>query len=126
MVTPQFPSPLPAGNELEVWREKLEWSRARYVAASRFYRRLLEKESGGCTRPDSELVKAAQAESIARLEFSRLLRVFADLTIDGKTPEAGLCDSEAALPSRLGPSAADEAEPESELDWELLWPAAFR
>jgi hypothetical protein len=127
MVDSHFPAPVLTSDELDLWRQRLEWSRARYVSASRLYRRLLGKESG-CYPPsrDSELAKAAQAESEARLEFTYLLRVFAELAIDGKPPNRSFSGGEIVHPTRLGPSLADSGEPDCEDAWEPLWPAAFR
>ena len=75
--------------ELEdTWRQRLEQLREKYRAASDIYRALLRKEPEGETpSPDSPLARARQAESEALLEYSRVLRLFSDLTLYGKLPE---------------------------------------
>jgi CheY-like chemotaxis protein len=72
----------------EIWRAKLEEARLRYNAATGEYRKLLGKTPGGSPpSPDSALARARQIESEALAEYSRLLRIFTELTVDGKPPE---------------------------------------
>jgi CheY-like chemotaxis protein len=83
------PTPVPDRHELEAtWRSNLEQARRRYDAAIGEYRRLLsEMPEGRPPDPDSELARAREAESDALAEYSRILRTFTRLTIDGKLPE---------------------------------------
>lgn len=78
-----------ARQELEdTWRRRVEESQQRYQAATTEYRRLLQEEPDGRPHgPDSALARARQEESDALMEYSRMLRVFADLTVHGKLPE---------------------------------------
>ncbi|HLH17634.1 MAG TPA: response regulator [Bryobacteraceae bacterium] len=88
MSDPIFSATLLARQQMEdSWRQRLEESHARYKAASQEYRRLLQQEPDG-TAPGagSPLALARQAESVALAEYSRILRIFADLTIHGKLP----------------------------------------
>jgi hypothetical protein len=70
------------------WRLRLEETKARYHKATERYRRLLQEQPDGTPHdPGSALALARQAESEALAEYSRLLRAFADLTVNGKVPE---------------------------------------
>ena len=70
------------------WRLRLEETKARYHKATERYRRLLQEQPDGTPHdPRSALALARQAESEALAEYSRLLRAFTDLTVNGKVPE---------------------------------------
>lgn len=81
--------PILARRELEEnWRQCLEGSHARYKAATREYKRLLQQEPAGAPPiVDSPLANARQAQSEALAEYSNMLRAFADLTLHGKIPD---------------------------------------
>jgi hypothetical protein len=85
MKMPEFPPLSVTRHELEeFWRLKLEESRARYQAATTYHRTL---RNGQRERDSSEaLARARQAESLALAEYTRLLRLFTDLTVHGKLP----------------------------------------
>jgi CheY-like chemotaxis protein len=91
-----FPASTIARRQLEdTWRLRVEQALQRYNEATTEYRRLLQEEPDGQPpSPDSGLARARQAESEALMEFSRICRIFTDLTIHGKlaedTPGAGL------------------------------------
>lgn len=46
-----------------------------------------EESDGRPPAPDSVLAQAQQVESDALREYSRMLRIFTDLTMDGKIPD---------------------------------------
>jgi len=74
----------------ESWRLKVEEASGRYRDASAQYRKMLEQQTDAATRgPDASgaLMRARQAQSQALAEYSRLLRIFTDLTVHGKAPE---------------------------------------
>ncbi len=104
MSDPKFSPQLLARHNLEaLWRERLEESHVRYKAASQEYRRLLQQQEpdGSVPGAGSPLAIARQAESAALAEYSRILRIFADLTIHGKLPPP-----EMGLPAPSAPPAA--------------------
>lgn len=69
----------------EHWRRWLEESQNKYVAATQEYRRLLQQELARETpSPDSSLAHAGQAKADALTEYSHVLRIFTDLTIDNQ------------------------------------------
>lgn len=80
---------MPERPQLEdLWRSKVEQAQLRYKAATEEYRKLLgETPRGVPPAPDSPLALARQVESDALAEFTRVLRVFSQLTIHGKRPE---------------------------------------
>ena len=81
--------PILSQNQLqENWRLRTEECRASYTSATQKYRWLLEQEPDGCP-PSSNgtLALASQAQSDALAEYSRVLRIFTDLTIHGKLPD---------------------------------------
>ena len=70
------------------WLLRLEEAQARYQKATERYRRLLQGQPDGTSRdPRGVLALARQAESQALAEYSRILRAFTDLTVNGKVPE---------------------------------------
>ena len=83
------PKPWPTRQELEAaWRTKLEEARRRYDLATGEYRTLLsETQPGKPSGSDRDLARARKAESEALADYSRVLRVFSRLAIDGKLPQ---------------------------------------
>ena len=75
----------------ESWRLKLQDAKSQYEAATAHYRAMLQQRPDGVpVTPDSALALARRAESEALAEYTRVLRVFIELTT-GKAPEgAGL------------------------------------
>jgi hypothetical protein len=70
------------------WRERLEETQARYQKATEQYRRLLQEQPRGSSNDlDGPLVFARQQEAEALAEYTRVLRLFTDLTVKGKMPE---------------------------------------
>ena len=70
------------------WRLRLEETQARYQKATEDYRRLLQEQPDGALHdPKGALALARQAESEALGEYSRILRAFTELTVNGKVPE---------------------------------------
>lgn len=82
------PVPAPGREELvAAWRLKLEDAQRCYRSATQDYRRLLAKTPAGQRPgPDSELVRLRQHESEALAEYSRVLRTFTHLTLEGELP----------------------------------------
>jgi len=89
MESQRFTAQMLARHELEeAWRRRLEQTLHQYRGATTEYRKLLQEEPDGRPpSPDSALARARQAESEALMEYSRVLRIFTDLTIHGKSPE---------------------------------------
>jgi len=89
MQTQGFSPPMIARHELEeAWRLRVEEALQTYREATEEYRRVLREEPDGQPPdPESILARARQTESEALMEYSRLLRIFTDLTIHGKLPE---------------------------------------
>ena len=83
------PNPSATGQTLEdSWRRRLEKTHAVYHRASGHYRRLLQEQPDGARHdPNGRLARARQAESEALAEYTRVLRAFTELTVDGKIPE---------------------------------------
>jgi hypothetical protein len=69
------------------WRERLEETQARYQKATEQYRRLLQEQPRGSSNLDGPLAFARQQEAEALAEYTRVLRLFTDLTVKGKMPE---------------------------------------
>jgi len=70
------------------WRQRLEEARADYKKATDQYRKLLHDQPGGTRHsPNGALALARLAESEALAEYIRALRVFTELTVNGKMPE---------------------------------------
>jgi hypothetical protein len=70
------------------WRLRLEETQARYHKATERYRRLLQEQPDGMSHdPKGALALARQAESQALAEYCRVLRAFAELTVNGEVPE---------------------------------------
>jgi hypothetical protein len=68
----------------EQWRLKLEEASSRYKAATRRYRSLLEKQNGAAGL--EAVFRARTEETQARAEYTRVLKIFTDLTIHGMPP----------------------------------------
>jgi CheY-like chemotaxis protein len=92
MEGPSFPASIVGRHELDdTWRARLEESQRQYQNATNRYRKLLaEERDGQPPRADSPLTRARQAESAALMEYARVLRLFTDLTVQGKLPEETL------------------------------------
>lgn len=84
------PNPSATRQTLEdSWRLRLEETQARYQKATEDYRRLLQQQPEGAPRdPNGSLMLARQVESEALAEYTSVLRVFTELTVNGKIPEA--------------------------------------
>ncbi len=78
-----------AREELEEdWRLRLEGTLHRYRTASEMYRKVLQAQPDGLPpSPDGAVGRARQAESDALAEYTRVLRIFTDLTMHGKIPD---------------------------------------
>ena len=83
-----MPKPYPGSEKLkESLRLRLQDAKSRYEAATAHYRALLQQRPEGVPlTPDSALALARRAESEALAEYTRVLRVFIELT-NGKAPE---------------------------------------
>ena len=88
----EHPSPSRARQDLEdAWRARSEMARARYEMARTRYRKLLEAKPDGPTPPENDpLAFARHAESEALAEYTRVLKIFTDLTLHGRIPEEQL------------------------------------
>jgi hypothetical protein len=76
--------------ELEdLWRSRLEETQVRYREATEQYRKLLQAQPDGRPlNPDAALALARHAKSQALADYMRVLRMFTELTVNGKMPEA--------------------------------------
>jgi hypothetical protein len=82
------PSTLVRQKTIEFWRLRLEEAHERYETASAQYRRLLEeKPKDSMAGPDGKLAQARDMVSETLLEYSRLLRIFTQLTLNGTLPQ---------------------------------------
>jgi len=83
-----MPQRYPGSEKLkESLRLRLQDAKSRYEAATAHYRALLQQRPEGVPlTPDSALALARRAESEALAEYTRVLRVFIELT-NGKAPE---------------------------------------
>ena len=73
------------------WRVGCEMARERYEMARRRYRKLLEeKPEGPIPRHDDPLALARDAETEALAEYTRILRIFTELTVRGRIPDEQL------------------------------------
>ncbi len=97
----------------EHWRRWLEESQNKYVAATQEYRRLLQQELDRETsNPDSLLTQAGQAKANALTEYSHVLRIFTDLTVENKIPQdinADLKSASADRENEIGLAGDDES-----------------
>jgi hypothetical protein len=70
------------------WRLRLEETQFRYREATNHYRKLLQERPDGTPHhPDRDLALARQAQAEALAEYIRVLRMFTELTVNGKMPE---------------------------------------
>lgn len=70
------------------WRLRLEEAHVHYRRATDQYRKSLQDQPDGrLHNPSGALALARQAESEALAEYTRVLRVFTELTVNGKIPE---------------------------------------
>jgi hypothetical protein len=79
----------PGRQETEAfWIEKLEEANRKYQSATARYRRLLqEKVEAPSPSSGGTLEQARQAESEALSEYTRVLKIFTDLTVNGTIPK---------------------------------------
>ena len=89
MKAPEIQTLTIARQELEEsWRLKLQEAQNRYQVATREYRNVLQEQPEWLTpSADGPVVQTRQAESQALAEYTRVLRVFTDLTVHGKMPD---------------------------------------
>jgi len=87
MKTPELPTLTIRRQELEEsWCLRLQEAQERYQAAAGQYRKLQEQPESLMPRPEGPLTQARQAKSRALAEYTRVLRIFTDLTVHGKAP----------------------------------------
>lgn len=92
----------------ELWRRRLAEEKARYeVAVARFQTASEDFRNHHTTPPDGGfgVHLAITAESNARKEYMRVLRLYTDLLLYGKIPEDTVRDTRAgspALPRKTG------------------------
>jgi hypothetical protein len=67
------------------WRLRLEGTEAHYRRATDRYRKLLQEQPDGTAHGAVALARQAESEALA--EYTRVLRTFTELTVNGKTPE---------------------------------------
>ena len=71
----------------DLWREKVEEARRRYIAALELCRKLLEGMPDGTPPdPNGATARARQVQAETLAEYTRVLRVFTELTVHGQTP----------------------------------------
>ena len=89
MKTPELPTLTIRRQELEEsWRLRLLEARERYDLAAGQYRNALQEQPEGLMpSPDDSLTRARQAKSRALAAYTRVLRIFTDLTVHGRVPE---------------------------------------
>lgn len=63
----------------EIWRKRLEEAEIRYEDATAWLRSAIAEDCG--------VADARRRKSEAQAEYLRLLRIFSDLVLRGKTPE---------------------------------------
>lgn len=74
----------------ELWRSRLNEARLRVELARNFLREVLRDfRDGTAPQPDGDFAyrRALHAENSALAECDRILRVYHDLTVDGKIPD---------------------------------------
>jgi hypothetical protein len=89
MKMPEAPSSVIARRELEEsWRQKVEEAHSRYHAAAAWHKELLQDQPDGESHcQDGPLGVAQRAESEALAEYTRLLKVFTELTVHDHLPQ---------------------------------------
>jgi hypothetical protein len=72
------------------WRERVRAARIKYDLVIAESRKVLEEQTD-LASPDATaaLRRVRQQESLARDEYMRVLKIFTELTVDGKMPEEG-------------------------------------
>ena len=82
-----IPYPAHSRQEIEnLWRARLEQARQRYDSAKAQYMLLLGLRRGSAFGEDQVLAAARQSESAALTEYTRILRIFTELTLYGRLP----------------------------------------
>ena len=72
----------------EFWRKKLQAAQKNYEAATAEYRALLATQPHGAAGvTNNSLARARNAESEALAQYTRVLRIFSELTLHGRTPK---------------------------------------
>jgi hypothetical protein len=72
----------------DLWRLRLEETQVRYREATEQYRKVLQGQADGrALNPDAALALARHAKSQALADYMRVLRMFTELTVNGKMPE---------------------------------------
>lgn len=71
----------------EAWRLKLDEARNRYNAVNQEYRRVIKETPGAAGANFQSVWRARNAGTEALAEYSRVLRIFTQLTVEGKLPE---------------------------------------
>ena len=106
-----FPAPMIARHELEeLWNQRLAQALDRYHTATKEYRDLLRQEPDGrAPSRDSPLARAREAESHALMEYSRILRIFTDLTLRGQLPADALNENATSVVSKVSVVDDDES-----------------
>jgi hypothetical protein len=83
-------TPEPDRKELEdLWRSRLNEARLRVELARNFMQEVQRDfKSGTIPQPDGDFAyrRAVHAENTALAEYSRILRVYHDLSVNGKKP----------------------------------------
>jgi hypothetical protein len=73
----------------EIWRKRLGAAESAYQHASEEHRLTLLRMNGLVTQePAPEIVNARARKDDARMEYLRVLRVFSDIVLRGKSPDA--------------------------------------
>jgi hypothetical protein len=82
----------------ETWRLKADRAQKRYMAATELYKKLLAESQGRVPTADNRLERARQTQSAALEEYRRVLKIFAEFTLNGQSPSISPvkteCDSE--------------------------------
>jgi hypothetical protein len=80
----------------DAWRIRSEVARERYQTARARYRELLDAKPEELNPPqDDPLALARHAKSEALAEYTRILKLFTELTMHGRVPEEDLAASAA-------------------------------
>src|SRR5580658_484576 len=73
---------------MDSWLRRLQEAYTHYQNSARHYNQLLKEHPDGTpSNPEGVLALARQAESEALGEYSRILRAFSELTVNGDVPE---------------------------------------
>ena len=71
----------------ERWRQRLANAESEYQHASEELRQAQIRNTQGANEP--EVTKARERKAAARIEYLRVMRVFTDLVLRGKSPSNG-------------------------------------